>query len=128
MKVLGTGVPIFTTDIERTLERYKALTREEVSQRFELPERGIRIAMLGSLTIIEGSERQLGLGALGRVRATFIVDSLSDFEAHLRSAGATTLQGPTRTPAGTNMIVRDIEGVVFEFVEPRQKEASSTVP
>jgi hypothetical protein len=26
MTVLGTGVPIFTTDIERTLERYKALT------------------------------------------------------------------------------------------------------
>jgi hypothetical protein len=126
MKVLGTGVPIFTTDIERTLERYKALTREEVSQRFELPERGIRIAILGSLTIIEGSERELG--ALRNVRATFIVDSLSDFEAHLRSAGATTLQGPSRTPAGTNMIVRDIEGVVFEFVEPRQKESSSAVP
>ena len=126
MKVLGTGVPIFTTDIERTLERYKALTREEVSQRFELPERGIRIAILGSLTIIEGSKKELG--ALRSVRVTFIVDSLSDFEAHLRSAGATTLQGPTRTPAGTNMIVRDIEGVVFEFVEPRQKEASSTVP
>jgi hypothetical protein len=126
MKVLGTGVPIFTTDIERTLERYQALTREQVSQRFELPERGIRIAILGSLTIIEGSTKELG--ALRSVRVTFIVDSLSDFEAHLRSAGATTLQGPSRTPAGTNMIVRDIEGVVFEFVEPRQKEASSTVP
>jgi hypothetical protein len=126
MKVLGTSVPIFTTDIERTLERYQALTREQVSQRFELPERGVRIAILGSLAIIEGSERELG--ALRNVRATFIVDSLSDFEAHLRSAGATTLQGPSRTPAGTNMIVRDIDGVVFEFVEPRQKESSSAVP
>jgi hypothetical protein len=26
MKVIGTGVPIFTTDIEATLERYKALS------------------------------------------------------------------------------------------------------
>ena len=126
MKVLGTGVPIFTTDIEHALDWYKALTREEVSQRFELPERGIRIAILGSLTIIEGSKKELG--ALRSVRVTFIVDSLSDFEAHLRSAGATTLQGPSRTPAGTNMIVRDIEGVVFEFVEPRQNESSSAVP
>ena len=48
--------------------------------------------------------------------------SLAEDDAHLRSTGATTLQGPSRTPAGTNMIVRDVEGVVFEFVEPDAKE------
>jgi hypothetical protein len=57
------------------------------------------------------------------VRATFIVDSLAEYKAHLRSTGATTLQGPSPTPAGTNLIVRDVEGVVFEFVEPHSKES-----
>jgi hypothetical protein len=80
MRVLSTSVPIFTSDFEAAIERYEALTRETVRQRFEVPERGIRIAILGSL------------------------------------------QGPSPTPAGTNLIVRDTEGVVFEFVEPHSKE------
>jgi len=40
----------------------------------------------------------------------------------VRSTGATRLRGPSPTPAGTNPIVRDVEGVVFEFVEPDAKE------
>ena len=120
MKVLSTSVPIFTGDFEAAIERYEALTRQAVSQRFEVPERGIRIAILGSLTIIAGSESEPG--ALRNVRATFIVDSLAEYDAQLRSTGATTLQGPSPTPAGTNLIVRDVEGVVFEFVEPHAKE------
>ena len=120
MKVLSTSVPIFTRDIEAAIERYEALTGEAVRQRFELPEGGTRIAILGSVTVIAGSEREMG--ALKDVRATFVVDSLAEYHAHLRSTGATTLQGPSPTPAGTNLIVRDIEGVGFEFVEPRSKE------
>jgi hypothetical protein len=120
MKLLSTSVPIFTSDIRAAIERYEALMRESVSQRFELAERGIQIAILGSLTIIAGSEREIG--ALRDVRATFVVDSLAEYEAHLRSTGATILQGPSGTPAGTNLIVRDVEGVVLEFVEPHPKE------
>src|ERR1700687_688792 len=97
MRVRGTSVPIFTSDIEAAIERYEALTRETVRERFELPGRGITIAILGSLTIIAapGREPGSGIGALGGVRATFIVDSLADYEAHLRSTGATMLQGPS---------------------------------
>jgi predicted enzyme related to lactoylglutathione lyase len=120
MKVLSTSVPVFTSDFEAAIERFEALTGEAVRQRFELPERGIRIAILGSLTVIAGPEQEIG--ALRDVRATFVVDSLSEYHEHLRSAGATTLQPPSPTPAGANMIVRDVEGVVFEFVEPRSNE------
>ena len=91
MKVLSTSVPIFTRDIEAAIERYEALARETVRERFD-------------------------------VRATFVVDSLAEYDAHLRSTGATTLQGPSPTPASTNLIVRDVEGAVFEFVEPHSKE------
>ena len=121
MKVLSTSVPIFTRDMEAAIERYGALTRETVRERFEVPEQGIEIAILGSLTIIAGPEKEIG--ALRNLRATFIVDSLAEYDAHLRSTGATTIQGPSPTPAGTNLIVRDVEGVVFEFVEPHLKES-----
>lgn len=120
MKVLSTSVPIFTRDIEAAIERYQALTRETVRERFEVPEQGLEIAVLGILTIIAGPETNLS--ALRSLRATFIVDSLAEYDAHLRAAGATTLQGPSLTPAGTNMLVRDVEGVVLEFVEPAAKE------
>jgi predicted enzyme related to lactoylglutathione lyase len=120
MKVLSTSVPVFTSDFEAAIERYETLTGEVVRQRFEISERGIRVAILGSLAVIAGSERDVG--ALRDVRATFVVDSLGEYHAHLRSTGATILQGPSPTPAGANMIVRDIEGVVFEFVEPRSRE------
>src|SRR6266853_358228 len=115
MKVFRTSVPIFTHDLEAAIERYEALTRETVREGFEVPEQGIEIAILGSLTIIAGPETNIG--ALRTLRATFIVDSLAECDAHLRATGATTLQGPSRTPAGTNMLVRDVEGEVFEFVE-----------
>jgi predicted enzyme related to lactoylglutathione lyase len=117
MKVLGSSVPIFATDLEAAVLRYEALTGETVKQRFDLPEHGIRIAVLGSLTIIAGAVATLG--ALREVRATLIVDSLAEYESHLRSTGGSILQGPGPTPAGRNMIARDAGDVVFEFVELR---------
>src|SRR5882762_1040920 len=121
MRVLSTSVPIVTRDIEAAIERYEALTHETVRQRFTVPEQGLEIATLGSLTIIAGPESSIS--SLRHLRATFIVDSRAEYDAHLRSTGATTLQGPSPTPAGTNLIVRDVEGVVFEFVEPHSKES-----
>jgi len=76
VKVLSTSVPIFTRDIEAAIERYEALTRETVRERFEVPEQGIEIAILGSVTIIAGPEHYIG--ALRHLRATFIVDSLAE--------------------------------------------------
>ena len=42
MKVLSTSVPIFTRDMEAAIERYEALMRETVRERFEVPEQGLK--------------------------------------------------------------------------------------
>jgi predicted enzyme related to lactoylglutathione lyase len=111
------AVAVFTRNIEAAIERYASLTGETVEQRFVIPERGITIAKLGHVAIIAGEES--AIAPLKNVRATFIVDSLADYEKHLRATGATILQPPSPTPVGRNMVARDVEGVVFEFVEPR---------
>jgi predicted enzyme related to lactoylglutathione lyase len=116
MKIVGVSVPVLTRDIDRTIPHYEALTGERVKARFVVPGRGLTIALLGSVTLISGDEE--ALTPMRELRATFIVDSVTDFEAHLRSSGGTILQPPAPTPAGRNMVARDVEGAVFEFVEP----------
>jgi predicted enzyme related to lactoylglutathione lyase len=116
MKIVGVSVPVLTGDIERAIPRYEALTGARVQKRFVVPERRLTIALLGSVTLIAGDEQ--ALAPMREVRATFVVDSIVEFEAQLRASGATILQAPTATPAGRNMLARDLEGMVFEFVEP----------
>jgi predicted enzyme related to lactoylglutathione lyase len=115
MKVVGVSVPVLTRDIDRAIPYYEALTGERVKARFVVPGRGLTIALLGSVTLISGDE--VVLAPMRELRATFIVDSIADFEAHLRSHGGAILQPPAPTPAGRNMVARDVEGTVFEFVE-----------
>ena len=116
MRVVGVSVPVLTRDIDRAIPHYEALTGERVKARFVVPGRGLTIALLGSVTLISGDE--VALAPMRELRATFIVDSLANFEAYLRSNGGTILQPPTPTPAGRNMVAMDVEGTVFEFVEP----------
>jgi len=117
MRILGVSVPVLTANIESAIARYGSLLREEVKARFVMPERGLTLALFGNVTLIGGTERDLA--RLKDLRATFTVDSLAEFEAHLRDWGTTILQPPAATPAGRNMVVRDVDGVVFELVEPR---------
>jgi predicted enzyme related to lactoylglutathione lyase len=123
MKIVGMSVPVFTGDIESAIARYEALLRREVKARFAIPERGLTVAILEGVTLIAGVERDLA--PLREVRATFTVDSLAEFEAHLRASGGAIVQPPTPTSAGRNMVVRDVEGVVFELVEPRQVQRAT---
>ena len=115
MKIVGVSVPVFTTDLERAIARYEALMGERVTRRFDVPEHRLTIALLGSVTLIAGDEP--ALAPLRELRASFLVDSLADFEAQLRSDGATIVQPPAPTPVGRNMIARDVEGALLEFVE-----------
>lgn len=115
MKVLGISVPIFTTEFESTVEEYVTLTGEPLQRKFEVPSKGISVAKIGGLLVIGGSDEVLA--PLRKIRATFTVDSLNDYENHLREKGATFLQPPTTTPTGRNMIAAGPDGVVFEYVE-----------
>jgi hypothetical protein len=49
-----------------------------------------------------------------KVLSTSVPIFASDFEA--------AIERPSPTPVGTQLIVRDVEGVVFELVEPHSSE------
>ncbi|HEX9349255.1 MAG TPA: VOC family protein [Gemmatimonadales bacterium] len=119
MRIIGVSVPVLTANIESATARYGSLLGEEVKARFVMPGRGLTLALFGNVTLIGGAERDLA--RVKDLRATFTVDSLAEFEAHLRSWGATILQPPAPTPAGKNMVVRDVEGLEFELVEPMNR-------
>jgi predicted enzyme related to lactoylglutathione lyase len=123
MKIVSMSVPVLTGDIESAIARYEALLGGEVKARFVIPERGLTVAVLEGVTLIAGIERDLA--PLREVRATFTVDSLAEFDAHLRASGVAIVQPPAPTPAGRNMVVRDVEGVVFELVEPRRVQRAT---
>lgn len=106
---------MFAAEIDAGIATYSALTGEGVKARFDIPERGLALAMVGSLVVIAGTES--ALAPLRSVRATFTVDSIEEYETHLRSSGATILQAPAVTPAGKNMVASLAGGIVFEFVE-----------
>lgn len=115
MKILNVAVPVLAVNMEVAIAAYAALTGEAVSARFAVPGNGVEVATLGAITIIAGSKDLLA--PFEKIRATFTVDSLDDYEAHLRASGASLLQPPSQTPSGRTMIARLSDSTVFEFVE-----------
>ncbi|HXN81578.1 MAG TPA: hypothetical protein VN883_03825 [Myxococcales bacterium] len=103
--------------VESAIRRYRALTGEDVAARFDVPEFGITIARVGQFALISGAES--GTELMTPVRVTFAVESVREFEAFLKSLGFAILQPPTRRTTGSNLLVRDADGGVFEFVETR---------
>jgi len=71
------------------------------------------------LTIIAWPEHHIG--ALRHLRATFIGDSLAEYAAHFALDWSNDASGANPTPAGTNLIVRDVEVWCLKFVEPQSE-------
>ncbi len=115
MKVLSIKVPIFTTDLEKTVKDYETLLGVSMQYKFDMSSIGISVANIGDILIVGGSENVLA--PLKQIRATLVVDSIEDYHSYLIGHGATILQSPESTPTGQNMIAKGKDGVVFEYVE-----------
>ena len=112
MRIIGVSVPGPTANIESATARYGSLLGEEVKARFVMPGRGLTLALFGNVTprSCQGSAGRVH-GRLARgVRGPSSILGRNDSAA----------SGP-RTPAGKNMVVRDVEGLEFELVEPMNR-------
>ncbi len=115
MKVTGMKVPIFTNDFEKSVHEYETLLGAKAQNRFEISSPPLSVARIQDLLIVGGSDEVLQ--SLPAIKATLTVDSIDEYFVFLKETGATILQPPTSTPTGRNMIAKNRDGHIFEYVE-----------
>lgn len=73
------------------------------------------MAKIGDILLIAGSDE--ALKPFRSTQATFLVDFLDEFKAHLKGKGAEILRVPDIVPIGRNMTVKHSNGSVIEYME-----------
>lgn len=102
-------------ELDDTVETYERLFDQPARLRFDYLEKDLRIAQVGQLLIIGGNETSLE--PFRATLMTFLVDDLDGYAAYLPSAGASIVQSIQRVPSGRNMLVRQADGALVEYVE-----------
>ncbi len=111
--------------IDAAVAEYEALFGEPARLRFDYPEMELRLVQVGQILFIGGSD-----AALAPFRATamtFMVDDIAAFAAYLPPTGATILDGIRHVPTGRNMLVRQRDGALVEYVEHDSPHAADAV-
>ncbi len=104
---------------EAAVTFYETLIGQKARLRFDYHEHNLRLAQVASLLFIAGSEESLS--PFVATQATFMVDDIQGFAAHLPTVGAEVLKPPKAVPTGWNMLVRHPDGMRVEYVEHRDK-------
>ncbi len=124
MRILRTTAPVIlvtTEQLEESITFYERLLGIQSRARFKNPAGTLDLALVGSLLLIGGSEA--ALEARKAMKATFVVDSLSEWQEELRNRGAVIVEEPKPGPigkpgpAGTYMFVKHPDGALFEYIQ-----------
>jgi predicted enzyme related to lactoylglutathione lyase len=106
-------VPI--DQLDTAVYAYERLFDQPARLRFEYPEKSLRLAQVGQLLIIGGSDTSLE--PFRDTAMTFLVDDIDAYATHLPSVGATIVRPIQHVPSGRNMLVRQPDGALIEYVE-----------
>ena len=104
MKVLNILVRrcVLITRFEETVSFYENLIAQKARLRFDYPEYDLKLAQVGSVLLIGGTEQSLA--PFRATEATFLVNDITAWEKHLPSTGATIINPVKAVP--TMQIVR----------------------
>jgi catechol 2,3-dioxygenase-like lactoylglutathione lyase family enzyme len=125
MKILRTTSPIVTVvteHLEATVEFYEGLLGEKTRVRFKNPTGTLDLVLIGTMLVIGGSSD--AIAARKELKATFIVDSLSEWHAEVLRIGGTIVEQPAPGPmsavgpVGKFMFVQHPDGSLFEYFQP----------
>ncbi|EPF6062414.1 VOC family protein [Enterobacter cloacae] len=121
MKVLNilTRQYIMISRFDETVAFYEILIAQEARLRFDYPEYDLKLAQVGSVLLIGGTDKSLA--PFRATQATFLVNDIAAWEKHLPSTGATIINPVKRVPTGWNMLVRHPDGMIAEYVEHQSK-------
>lgn len=98
---------------------HEALIGQKARLRFDYPEYDLRLAQVASILFVAGTEQSLA--PFVETQATFMVEDIHGYAAHLPTVGADILKPPKPVPTGWNMLVRHPDGMRVEYVEHRDK-------
>ncbi len=115
MKILKTLSRIYVEELDDHLEFYEKLLGVKVETRFPMPDMGLEIAQIGDILIIAGLDQ--ALKPFKRTQATFLVDSVEEYQKFLEENGSNIKSGPQKVPTGINMTVQHPDGSIFEYVQ-----------
>lgn len=119
MKIMHTLCRVYTQDIDADIAFYEGLYGEKCRMRFEYKQTGLTLAQVADVLILSGSEE--ALMPFAQTKATFLVDSVAEYQEYLLTSGAEIIRDITKVPTGWNMTVRHSDGTVAEYVEFSQR-------
>jgi predicted enzyme related to lactoylglutathione lyase len=115
MKILRILSRIYVEELDDHMDFYEKLLGTNVEMRFSMPEVGLELAQIDDILIIAGSPESLK--PFKRTQATFLVDSLEEYEEFLTSNDSKIIRGPQKVLTGFNMTVQHSDGSIFEYVQ-----------
>ncbi|AWI03393.1 VOC family protein [Clostridium drakei] len=107
MKVKQILERIYVNDMDQTVAFYESLLDEKCSMRFKHKQFHLELVQVGSILIICGTDEVLE--SFKNTKATFIVDSITEFKDFLLENDVTIMKDVKKTPTGFNMIVEYVE-------------------
>ncbi len=127
MKVLNILIRrcVLIARFEDTVSFYENLIAQKARLRFDYPEYDLKLAQVGSVLLIGGTEQSLG--SVSRHRGHF------PGKRHYRRrniclpTGATIINPVKAVPTGWNMLVRHPDGMVAEYVEHHDKNPADEI-
>jgi catechol 2,3-dioxygenase-like lactoylglutathione lyase family enzyme len=126
MKILRVTAPVLTVmteDLAAIVAFYEQALGEAARARLRNPTGTLDLVLIGSMLIIAGSPA--AIATRNGLKATFIVDSLSEWLAEVTRRGSVIIEGPTpgpmsnAGPVGSFMFIRHPDGHLFEYFQPK---------
>ncbi|HBR1514808.1 TPA: VOC family protein [Klebsiella quasipneumoniae subsp. quasipneumoniae] len=127
MKVLNILIRrcVLLSCYEETVSFYENLIAQKARLRFDYPEYDLKLAQVGSVLLIGGTEKSLA--PFRATEATFLVNDISAWEKHMPSTGATIINPVKIVPTGWNMLVQHPDGMIAEYVEHHDKNPEDEI-
>ncbi|WP_426255385.1 VOC family protein [Sphingomonas sp. DC2300-3] len=112
-------------EIDAAVSFYEALIGQKRRLAFDYPEHDLKLAQVASILFIAGTDASLA--PFRATEATFMVEDLDAFAAHLPTIGSTILEAAKPVPTGRNMLVRHADGMLVEYVEHTTKHPADVM-
>lgn len=115
MKIEKILTRLYVHDINTAVDFYEKLLNEDCDLRFKYAEMNLELVQIGNILILSGTDE--ALKPFKDTKATFLVDSVTEFREFLLKNGAVIIRDLKKVPTGMNLTVKHLDGTIIEYVE-----------